>query len=36
MHWKAYNRLEAADEQAAQRWDAMFIEFAAKLYRPKR
>jgi hypothetical protein len=33
MHWKTYNRLEAADEEAAQRWYAMFIDLSAKLRR---
>jgi hypothetical protein len=36
MHWKTYNRLAEADDEAGQRWDAMFLEFAAKLTRNKR
>jgi hypothetical protein len=36
MHWKTYNRLEEADERAAQRWDAMMMGFIAKFDRFKR
>jgi hypothetical protein len=36
MHWKTYNRLAEADDQAGQRWDAVMLEFIAKFDRFKR
>ena len=36
MHWKTYHKLEAADEMAAQRLDAMLMGFIAKFVKFKR
>ena len=36
MHWKTYNRLAEADDQAGQRWDDMMMGFIAKFDRFKR
>jgi hypothetical protein len=36
MHWMTYYKLEDADEQAAQRWNAVMMNLIAKFERPKR